>query len=358
MLLVLMVFTSVSSAILSGSSSSQPPIITSSGLVSSSTEPPPIQPPSGTVAGLNYLSSGNRWDETNSQLNTDFSRFASDGIKHISVRLMWSVMEPSYYADYSHLSSTGLSNVKRVLQVAEDNGIKVNIDFWTQHGYTLGLPSWVQSYWDIEGDSTVRDRYVRYMTAVVNSIKNYSAIESYTVMNEPWWGTASNGVYADKAEFQATFPILYNAIKSEDPSRLVTCRFTLSYTPGSGQFDASVYDVFDVFALTEYLDPDNPSDTRYNGRWSYWDKTISDLTARGKDLWVIEFGCSSDWATESEIATRYSQSLQKFNATGIVKKAYSWAWQTRSGSAELFNIYDGSYPRPAYDELTLFPDTS
>jgi aryl-phospho-beta-D-glucosidase BglC (GH1 family) len=327
--------------------------LSSSGSISS-----PIETNSGTVSGLNYLSSGNRWDETNTQLNNDFSRYASDGIKHISVRLMWSVMEPTYYDDYSHLSSTSLNNVRRVLQAAEDNGLRVNVDFWTQHGYTLGLPSWVESYWDIEGISTVRDQYVRYMKAVVNSIKSYSAIESYTVLNEPWWGTASNGVYVDKAEYQAAFPILYDAIKSEDPSRLVTCRFTLSYTPGSGKFDTSVYDVFDVFALTEYLDPDDPSDTRYNGRWSYWDKTISDLTARDKYLWVIEFGASSDWDTQTDIATRYLHSLQKFNATGIVQKAYSWAWQTRSASAELFNIYDGSNPYPSYDQLKLFPDNS
>jgi endo-1,4-beta-mannosidase len=349
-----MVLTSIASTILTGSSVSQSSaVLSSSGSVVPLTGTPPR-----TVSGINYLSSGNRWDETDTQLNNDFSRYASDGIKHISVRLMWSVLEPSYYDDYSHLSSTSINNVKRVLQAAEDNGIKVNIDFWTQHGYTLGLPSWVGNYWDIEGDSIVRERYVRYVKAVVNSIKSYSAIESYTVMNEPWWGTASNGVYVDKPEYQATFPILYNAIKSEDPSRLVTCRFTLSYTPGSGKFDASVYDIFDVFALTEYLDPDDPSDTRYNGRWTYWDKTISDLTARNKYLWVIEFGCSSDWCTQSEIATRYLHSLEKFNATGIVQKAYSWAWQTRSGSAELFNIYDGSNPHPSYSQLKLFPENS
>jgi len=328
-------------------------VLSSSGSVRS-----PTENPFGTVAGINYLSSGNRWAETDSQLNDDFSRFASDGIKHTSVRLMWSVLEPSYYDDYSHVSSTYLNNVKRVLQAAENNGIKVNIDFWTQHGSTLGLPSWVGSYWDLEGDTVVRERYVRYIKAVVNAIKGYSAIESYTIMNEPWGGTASNGVYVDKPEYQEAFPILYNAIKSEDPSRLVTCRFTLSYTPGSGKFDASVYDVFDVFALTEYLDPDDPSDARYNGLWSYWDNTISDLTARGKRLWVIEFGCSSEWATQSEIATRYLHSLQKFNATGIVQRAYSWAWQTRSGSAELFNIYDGSNPYPAYDQLKFFSDRS
>jgi endo-1,4-beta-mannosidase len=354
MLLVLIVFASIASITLTGSSFSPPAVLVSTGGSISS----PTDNPFRTVAGLNYLSSGNRWDDTDSQLNNDFSRFSNDGIKEISVRLMWSVLESSYYDDYSHLSSTYINNVKRVLQAAANNGIKVNIDFWTQHGSTLGLPSWVGSYWDIEGDTTVRARYVRYMKAVVNAIKSYSAIESYTIMNEPWWGTASNGVYVDKSEYQAAFPILYDAIKSQDPSRLVTCRFTLSYTPGSGKFDASVYDVFDVFALTEYLDPDDPSDTRYNGRWSYWDKTISDLTARDKHLWVIEFGCSSDWCTQSEIATRYLHSLQKFNATRIVQKAYSWAWQTRSASAELFNIYDGSNPYPAYDQLKLFPESS
>jgi hypothetical protein len=310
------------------------------------------------VSGINYLSSGNRWDDTNSQLNNDFSRFARDGIKHISVRLMWSVLEPNYYDDYSHLSQTYMNNVKRVLQATEGNGIRVNIDFWTQHGSTLGLPLWVGSYWDIEGDFTIRGQYVRYMKAVVNAIKSYSAIESYTVMNEPWWGTASNGVYVDKAEYQAAFPIFYDAIKSEDPSRLVTCRFGLSFTPGSGKFDASVYDMFDVFAVTEYLNPDDPNDTRYNARWTYWDRTISDLTERNECLWVIEFGCSIDWHSQSEITTWYLHSLEKFNATGIVQRAYAWCWQTRGTSTFAFNIYDGSNPYPSYSQLKLFPENS
>lgn len=354
MLLVLVAIASIASTILTGSSSTQSSAVLSSN--GSITQPGEIGV--GTVSGINYLSSGNRWDDTDSQLNNDFSRFAGDGIKHISVRLMWSVLEPSYYEDSSHLSQTYIYNVKRVLQAAEKNGLKVNIDFWTQHGYTLGLPSWVGSYWDIEGDPIVTARYVRYMKAVVNEIKSYPSIESYTIMNEPWWGTASNGVNVDKAEFQAAFQILYDAIKSEDPSRVVTCRFTLAFTPGSGKFDSSVYDIFDVFSITEYLNPDIPTEYHNNDRWSYWDKTISDLTARNEYLWVIEFGSSSDWHTQNEIATWYLHSLEKFNATGIVQKAYSWTWQTRSATSEQFNIYDGSNPFASYDQLKLFPEGS
>jgi hypothetical protein len=307
------------------------------------------------VACINYMSSGNSWADSDTQLNADFKRFSDDGIKHLSLRIMWSVMEPQYYSDSAHLSSTALTNFKRVLAAAEKYGIGVNVDFWTQHGYTLGLPSWVGSYWDIEAISSTRDKYVRYMKAVVSAIESSKAIESYTVLNEPWWGRASNGVYVDKPEYQTAFPILYDAVKSEDPNRLVTCRFALAYTPGSGKYDASVYDMFDIFAITMYIDPDNPNDRRYNDVWPQWDRTISDLKARGKPLWVIEFGCSREWKSQSGIATWYDHSLAKFQATGIVERAYCWAWQTRSYDSEPFNIYHGT-PDPGYYELAKYPD--
>jgi hypothetical protein len=312
----------------------------------------PTQATPALAAGINYMSSGNQWTESDSQLNADFKRFADDGIIHISARIMWSVMEPQYYSDSAHLSNTALANFKRVLAAAEKNGISVNVDFWTQHGYTLGLPSWVGSYWDIEGIASTRDKYVRYMKAVVDAIKDYKSIESYTILNEPWWGSASNGVYVDKSEYQAAFPILYDAIKSEDPNRLVTCRFTLSYTPGSGKFDTSVYGMFDIFAVTLYLDPSNPSDTRYNGRWSYWDKTVADCKARNKTLWVIEFGDDSSNLEHNRL--HYQNSLSLFANAGA-ERAYAWAWQTRSYSSESFNIYHGT-PDPAYYELAKYPD--
>jgi hypothetical protein len=310
----------------------------------------------GMLTGINYLSNGNKWAESNSILDADFSRFANDGIKHISVRIMWSVMEPSHSDISTNLDPTALSNIERVLTEANKYGIKLNLDFWSQHGYTLGLPTWVGSYWDIEAIPEIRNHYVRYMQTVVNQLKYYPAIESWTVLNEPWFGTASNGQPSGKTEFQATFPILYNAIKSVDPNHIVTCRFGLGYTPGSGKYDASVYDVFDVFAVTEYLDPSNPSDTRYNSKWSYWDKTIIDLKARNKPLWVIEFG--NDNADAEHMRLYYEQSLQKFNAEGIVQRAYAWVWQTGNAGAEVFNIYNGTNPKPAYFELKMQQTTT
>jgi endo-1,4-beta-mannosidase len=259
---------------------------------------------------------------------------------------MWSVMEPTHYDDYTHLSTTGLNNIKKVLTEANKYGINVNLDFWTQFTYALGRPSWVSDYYNIVDSSDIKAHYIRYMLAVVNELKGYPALESYTVLNEPFYSTSSY-----KALFQSFFTESYQALKDADPSNIVTCRFTLSYTPSSGKYDKSVYSIFDVFAITEYLDPGNPSDTRYNSKWSYWDTTVADLKTQGKRLWVIEFGASSDWATESQIATRYALSLDKFASSGVCDRAYAWAWQKINGSGEKFNIYDGSSPRPAYFEL-------
>ena len=304
---------------------------------------------SNLTAGINYMSAGNTWSsDSDSQLNNDFNRFTGDGVKHISARMMWSVMEPTYYSDSCRLSATALNNYIRLLNMAGNRSIKVNVDFWTQFTYTLGKPSWIGDYYDIVTDTATRSNYVRYQQAVVTVLKDYPAVESWTVLNEPFWGSTNY-----KTQFQTYFQLAYDAIKTIDPNHYVTCRFTLSYTPGSGKYDSSVYDIFDVFAITEYLDPSNPADTRYNGKWSYFDKTVSDCKAHNKPLWVIEFG--DDNPDLEHVRIHYELSLQKFQQAGVAR-AFSWAWQTRNAAAEAFNIYSGSTPDPAYFELTRFPE--
>jgi hypothetical protein len=311
-----------------------------------SLQTPQAQAATTLVAGVNYMSSGNAWSESDATLKADFQRFANDGVKEVSIRVMWSVMMPSS----SGLSSTALSNIKRVLTIADSYGIKVNLDFWTQFGYTLGFPtSWAgKDYYSLLSNPT-KGYYLSYMKNVVNELKGYNAIKSWAILNEPYYSSSSQ-----KAPFQTLMADCVQAIKSVDSTHDVVCRFTLSYTPGSGKYDSSVYDLFDAMAVTEYLDPSNPSDTRYNGRWSYWDKTVADCKARNLPLWVIEFG--DDNTSTEHVRQHYELSLQKFASAGVVK-AYAWAWQTRSASNEAFNIYSGSSPDPAYYELAKYPAT-
>ena len=299
------------------------------------------------VTGLNYMSAGNIYSDSDSVLNADFARFAKDGIKHISMRLMWSTLEPTYNSLTCKLSSTVLANHKRVLAMAQKYGIGVNVDFWTHfQDVHWDMPRYIKSIFDIVRNSTAKQLWLRFVSTIVAELKSYKSVESWAILNEPFYSYSS-----DKPLFQQLFAAQVAAIKSVDSTRPVVCRFTLSYTPGSGRFDASVYDLFDAFAVTEYLDPSNPSDTKYNGRWSYWDKTVSDCKARNKPLWVIEFG---DDETDAEhVRLHYEQSLERFQTAGV-EKAYAWAWQTRSASAESFNIYDGTNPKPAYNELIKY----
>jgi len=298
------------------------------------------------VSGVNYMSSGNAWAESDAVLKADFARFSNDGIKEVSVRIMWSVMMPTS----SGLSSTALSNIKRVLTIADSYEIKVNLDFWTQFGYTLGFPtSWAgNDYYSLLSNPT-KGYYLSYMKSVVNELKGYNALQSWSILNEPYYSSSSQ-----KAPFQTLMADCVDAIRSVDNTHDVVCRFTLSYTPGSGKYDTSVYDLFDAFAVTEYLDPSNPSDTRYNGRWTYWENTVEQCEARNMPLWVIEFG--DDNTSTEHVREHYELSLAKFAEDNVVK-AYAWAWQTRSASNEAFNIYSGSSPYPAYNELTEYPDT-
>jgi len=50
-----------------------------------------------TTSGINYMSNGNAWAEPTATLDSDFSRFRSDGVTHLSIRIMWSVTEPTHY---------------------------------------------------------------------------------------------------------------------------------------------------------------------------------------------------------------------------------------------------------------------
>jgi endo-1,4-beta-mannosidase len=310
----------------------------------------PAQAQTTLAAGINYISCGNAWGESDATLAADFARFASNGIKHINIRIMWSVTEPVYYSSYAHLSATAMSNYGRVLQMANKYGIKVSITFWTQFTYTLGKPTWVNNYYDIVTKSTVQGYYLRYLKAVVTQLKDYPAVESWAVMNEPWkypWTSS------DKALFQTLFQKCYSAVKSVDPNDMVVCRFTLSYTPATGKYDQSVYKMFDAFAVTEYLDPANPSSTRYHVTWADWNTIVSQVKAAGRPLWVIEFG--SDSKVSTYVTQFYKLSLQKFQATGVVTIAYAWMWQTKSASSTAWNLFSGTSPKPAFYELAKYP---
>ncbi|HSV49096.1 MAG TPA: glycoside hydrolase family 2 TIM barrel-domain containing protein [Candidatus Acidoferrales bacterium] len=295
--------------------------------------------------GINYLSSGNVWSETNSLIQSDFARFQQDGIRHLSVRVMWSTMMPTN----ASLSQTALNNIKRVLNWSQTYDMKVDLALWTQFGSSFGFPSWAGSnYFDLFSEPT-KGYYLAYVQSVVNELKNYSAIETWDVLNEPYYNSTSQ-----KSDAQALIADSVQAVKAVDPTRPVLVRFALWMTPANGKFDNSTYDAVDIFAITIYLNASNPNDRRYGSNWALYEKTLADCEALGKPFWVIEFG-STNTDPES-VRLFYQVNLAKFMQDGVLR-AYAWAWQTRNAGAEVFNIFNGSTPKPAYWELakTLAP---
>jgi hypothetical protein len=289
--------------------------------------------------GVNYLSNGNAWTEPETLLQNDFSRFQQDHIRYLSIRIMWSIMMPTP----GNISTVALENIKKMLNTADAYGLKVNLAFWTQFGYTMGFPSWAgTNYYSLLEEPT-KTYYLNYLTQTVEQLKTFPAVDSWSILNEPYYTDPNQ-----KNQFQTLMADCVQTIKTVDDSRPVICRFTLSYTPATGKYDSTIYNLFDAFAVTVYLNASNPSDKIYNSQWVDYAKTVEDCKNLGLPLWVIEFGSKTPDPEAAQ--AMFEGNLAKFGADGIAR-AYAWAWQTRNAASELFNIYDGANPKPAYYAL-------
>jgi hypothetical protein len=290
--------------------------------------------------GINYLSYGNAWTEPLSVLQNDFAQFKRDNVQFLSIRVMWNVMMPSA----GNLSAYAVENIKKVLNTADAYGLKVNLAFWTQFGSTLGFPAWAGiNYYNLTDEPT-KTYYLNYLNQTVNQLKTCPAIDSYSILNEPYYTNASQ-----KIPFQTLMADCAQTIKTADATHLVTCRFALSSTPATGRYDQQIYSLFDAFTITVYLNASNPNDRIYNSKWSDYEKTVQECKALGLPLWVIEFGTKS--TDEQAAAVMYDANLAKLEADGVAR-ACAWAWQTRNASNEAFNLYNGAAPKLAYYALT------
>lgn len=278
--------------------------------------------------------------EPEALLRWDFSRFQKDQIQHLSIRIMWSVMMPTP----DRISPVALENIKKVLNTAEAYGLKVNLSFWTQFGFTLGFPAWAGSdYYSLLTEPT-KTLYLNYLAQIVNELKTFPAVDSWAILNEPHYSEPKQ-----KSLFQTLMADCVQTIKKVDDSRPVVCRFALAFTPATGKYDSSIYSLFDAFTVTVYLNASNPKDRIYDSRWADYEKTVADCKTLGLPLWVIEFG--SRKSDTQAVAAMFEGNLAKFHADGVAR-VYAWAWQTEDAASEAFNLYGSKgNPKPAYYAL-------
>ena len=144
------------------------------------------------ILGVNYLSSGNAYDDTtNSILTRDFTLFKNNNITDVMIRLVWSAIERSTRGSYN---TQMISNVKRALGVAGSLGLRVHISFWThfQEYSTWSIPAYVIDPYTgrhitlaIVRSSTMRQAWLDIGTRGVKQNQPIQAITPCAIMKEP-----------------------------------------------------------------------------------------------------------------------------------------------------------------------------
>jgi len=318
----------------------------------------PLKAPSTSsmTLGVNYLSSGNAYDDTtNSILTRDFTLFKNNNVTDITIRLVWSAIEGSTRGSYD---TRMIGNVKRALGVAGGLGLRVHISLWThfQEYATWSVPDYVTDPFTgkhitlaIVRSSTMRRAWLDMVSWVVRQIQSYPAIASWQILNEPMYDSSFTAV-DQKANFQTLWGDAAQLIESLDASqRPCTVRFAIDDSPWSGDFDLSSLKSLDYVGINVYVDPNDFGRLQW-GTWNMVYRAVNDTHARGKEIWFTEFGAWSSNAATQERA--YAYTLDVAIARGV-DGAFAWAWQSINSIDEPYNIClntSGS-AAPAFYEL-------
>lgn len=293
--------------------------------------------------GLNYMNA--------SPNAAAIARFKTDRLA-VSTRIYWNQVELAKgvysFAAYKPLFDALLAAM-----------IPVDVTLWNQFQSGAEIPSFYAAVdpsnpFTIVTNSANQTAWLNFINYIITQLRSYPNIVSWTPNNEPFYPSGRNDI---RDGFVALFPLEVSKIRALD-FRPVHSRFMLSYTPASGLFPATVYTMFDVFGLTNYLDGTiYPNGTVYNATWPMWEQTVLDCVSRSLKIAVKEFGVNtngtSPWATQTQAAIRYAADLSIFINSGILDSAFAWSW---NNATDDFDIWDSvhSVVYPAYNTLISY----
>jgi hypothetical protein len=262
--------------------------------------------------GVNYLSTHFHYESSylpNATLQRDFQFFQDQGLKIVSLAVVWVYMEPNM-SDYN---TAAVADLKRVSAIAAEHGIQVIIDFHTlmdnkdgNGSYTM--PEWLplRKFKTVLTNTTYRLAWINYLGNMSASLADIANLHSWHMMNEPWASIASMDEYLPLwREMKATI-----RAHSDKP---VSIRF------GSEVYlrfnrDPRIYDICDYIALNwyEYLYP-----------VANFTSLVSELSAH-RPVMITEFGYSSnDDKAQKQEYQRYITIFGDLNITG----AMPWFWR-------------------------------
>ena len=147
--------------------------------------------------GVNLVSNGNTYTEYQGPLALDnlLASFSSAGLKWISVRTVWSVIEPEAMGRYD---DTIARNIGRIIDRASGHDIDVMLDFHTLFGIA-DHQNWTYPQWahagpggdqrgsiQIARDPETCRAYASMQQHIVGQLAGKPALKVISVVNEPW----------------------------------------------------------------------------------------------------------------------------------------------------------------------------
>ncbi|MCW4044520.1 MAG: glycoside hydrolase family 5 protein [Candidatus Bathyarchaeota archaeon] len=308
--------------------------------------------------GLNYLSAYHMYSNkslSDAILERDFSRFRQDGIEVISLSLYWYRLEGhtrgSYdgvHPDKSPYGDTFLTNVKRVINIANQNGIKVLVTFhtlwgsdspWCTPDYVIDPVTGNNTGIAIVRSDEMREAFVDMFTHTVSYLAGTPGIWAWAILNEPWyWPHELPAPFEDvdqKENFINLFQELSNVVKVLD-GRPVTIRFVNTHigTASDGVprmknifvddwgWDQRIFNTLDFISFNAY----SPQQPNFEEIWLNITTTnVLGSFQRNKQVWITEFGSKAD--DETTQAKDFDKMLSLYVSLHI-SGCLAWLWSS------------------------------
>ena len=273
--------------------------------------------------GINYLTLYQKYDTPYSRLQHDFALFAKNGINTIAISLYWYRIELSEGA----YDSQFISNVTRVVKIAETFGLSVMIDFHTLIGNSdaWSNPPYVGSGMNLITKPTVAADYVAMVSWAVTQLRGLPNIWAYSVLNEPWYWPLTP---LSKSNWINLIVQLTRTVKAIDP-KPVTVRFIGDIFERDWTWNATLIRSLDFLSINAYLSV-NSSGPNYWNTWSNLRAGLGDIVQHASSLrtkvQITELGFPTpNDALQEAVYNQYSDVFKTLpNLSGWL----SWGWDS------------------------------
>jgi hypothetical protein len=225
----------------------------------------------------------------------------------------WATLEPTegiYNAAF-------IANLKRVCQLANNEGLRVVIDFHVMSKIgNYGTPSWIplKDATQIISSTRYRSDFIaasRILTAALTGEPN---VHSFSMINEPHLGLTALNV--DKEQFIGFIQELRAAYR------------TVTAKPLTIRFDSAIINTFNLDS--RLLDACDYISLNFYTQWfseEHLAETVNAVRAKGKTVWITEFGFAS--TSDTAQAAMYLTAVTFFKTLDIALIT-PWMWRADS----------------------------